>query len=382
MLFMKRKKAEGWFARIMRRVFVAPVEPRALLMRIFYLNIYVNIQAWLRRSREFSDLALLSGGDISQADRVVVIACHKPTPDFAIIVQALRANGYAIVAYVYAKADAERFFTPADMVYLRTESFGRDFYAYKHAGLHVLPMVKNEAPVMFLNDSCFFVEGIEKVIEWFAAERATPWCTFSVNLRKHFHAGSYMIQVSGRAREAVRSFLADYFPRNTRFHAIHFGETMLSYHLINAGFAPRAWMWEHDVVGRLADMIVGETEFTGAKHNLLSDIVNLSLLNGYETSSVLENDARFKSEMIRYAEDDNVLNRLGLYLFDYGLVPLLKKDVFYRNKGINLIRYKTHRPELRSLEYLSVLYARERYMSSFPNTFRGRQRKMIAQIDD
>lgn len=328
-------------------------------VRVFVLRVRAPIDALLRGPNALRNITALRPLPSGGIEKVAVVVINKPSDDFRQLLSSLRRRGYKIMGYAYA-SDID-VFEPEDAVYARRISFGRDFAAYKHAA-SVLAARADVMKVMFANDSFFVSEGVDDVVKWFA-ECASDWAGFTVNMREHFHVGSFLFQVQGRALTETFRFMKAYWPINTRYHAVHRGETGLSSHLAACGLVPASYVLDSDILQRFradaaAGMSGGETWALGLSNSMLRAS---GVGPGRMTRSM--DDAFNAGQIARFIETANVFSRVGYYLFERKYIPLLKKDVFY---WAEINSY----PSLRALpgsgnpEAWRVVNARARYTRS------------------
>ena len=335
---------------------------RALIQRgarIFVLGVRAPIEALLRGPQALRNITVLRPLPSREVRKVAVVVTHKPSDDFKRLLSSLRRRGYQIMGYRYA-ADVD-VFEPEDAVYARRISFGRDFAAYKHAA-SILAERDDVATVMFVNDSFFVSESVDEVVKWFS-EYGGDWAGFTVNMREHFHVGSFLFQVKGRALAETFRFMNAYWPLDTRYHAVHWGETGLSSHLAATGFVPASYVLDSGILKRFrADAAKGVSNGETWALGLFNNMLRVSGVGaGRMTKS--SDHAYNAGQIARFIETANVFSRVGYYLFDRQYIPLLKKDVFYR-MTINSYPSLGSIPGTGNPESWRVVNGRARYVRS------------------
>ncbi len=165
------------------------------LARLWVRSIHAPIDARMRGPKALRSIKALRSLPNDPVEKIAVLVVHKPSADFKAFMSSLRRRGYKIMGYAY-EFDIGAF-QPEDAVYVRGMQFGRDFAGYKHAA-GVLGERRDVSKVIFANDSFFVGAGIDDLVKWFD-ECPEDWSGFTGNLREHFHVGSYLFQVRGRA---------------------------------------------------------------------------------------------------------------------------------------------------------------------------------------
>lgn len=122
-------------------------------------------------------------------------------------------------------------------------NIGRDFGAYKF-GISYLNNkgLLGEADLLLIcNDSVFYGKDFGDFLKRFDSSKSS-WTTAFLNFEKHTHAQSFFQSFSSEIimSSSFQKFWKDYFPSNSRVHAIDKGEVKLSQLLISAGFFPKS----------------------------------------------------------------------------------------------------------------------------------------------
>lgn len=341
----------------------------AYICRSLLRVVYAHLERALYSSAASRRITPATTVSIGDSENLAVIATHTPTADYKLLLASLRRANYKIIGYTYTPDDG--LFEPEDLVLHREVKYGRDFLAYKHACAMLSTRDYRVKKVLFANDSFFVTPGVDNVTNWFAATRA-EWCGFTLNMREHFHIGSYLFQVQGCALNETILFMKRYRPMNTRYHTIHFGETALSFHLIQSGFAPAAYVYETGILDAFrADWASGIAQGEEWALELYEKLPR----DGAEYR-LSQNPQYNAGQISRFMESENISKRVGFYLFKDGRVPLLKRDVFYRSSADSFFSAPVV-PDITASETWSSIHGRRRYLRSA-----SRIRRFLELLDD
>jgi glycosyltransferase involved in cell wall biosynthesis len=122
-------------------------------------------------------------------------------------------------------------------------NIGRDFGAYQ-SGISYLKEngYLDEADLLLIcNDSVFYGNNFGNFLKEFDSSKS-PWTTAFLNFEKHTHAQSFFQSFTSEILldPGFQGFWRDYFPSNSRVHAIDKGEVKLSQILLSTGFFPKS----------------------------------------------------------------------------------------------------------------------------------------------
>jgi glycosyltransferase involved in cell wall biosynthesis len=126
---------------------------------------------------------------------------------------------------------------------LKRQNVGRDFGAYQ-AGIGFLKnkgLFTNIETLLMCNDSVFYGENFGDFLAKYEKESAS-WTAAFINFEKHTHAQSFFQSFTGEVvrNQVFQNFWLNYYPSNSRVHAIDKGEVMLSQTLLRLGYFPKS----------------------------------------------------------------------------------------------------------------------------------------------
>ena len=256
---------------------------------------------------------------------------------------------------------------------IERKNVGRDFGAYKDGVNYVLEHYPDAGRIVIVNDSVFFLRrNLDKLI----ADLNGPYEFIGITEvhQFHYHVQSFLLSFGG---DAIKSktfirFWKRYLPINTRRWAIHNGEIRLTRVMTRAGFRPHILFQAAHLLQHLQSMPAREvientrllpTEIRSQIYsNYLSVLGERYSATGLSTVEAIASGVRpisngavratadsqvnrlssraadmeqvslgiFPSQIIHSISQNNQMHHGGLLFIKYLDLPLLKRDIFYR----------------------------------------------------
>jgi Rhamnan synthesis protein F len=248
-------------------------------------------------------------------------------------------------------------------LFMRRNGRGRDFGGFKDA-IHYLMTTELPNSLLLLNDSVYYIPRLlpNALNE---LTRSTGFAAFTDVYEVHYHAQANCLFFSRSAisHPSFRRFWQNYLPISTRSYAIHRGEVRLSRTMLEAGFSPQIIFDRSRLIDALQSLPFAElidlwrffpNEMVDNIREALATIekerfdANQAILRAEMSAPTagLSRAEHFRIVEVHYGslarreifdavnrlmDDRNTLHVCGLLLTKYAKLPVMKRDMVYRN---------------------------------------------------